>query len=50
MVQKLIKKTQKELQCLSYKLSTVVSDGNFHNLVQEGPPTRIEVIENTLIY
>lgn len=50
MVQKLLKKTEKELKCLSYKLSTVVSDGNYHNLIQEGPSTSIEVIEETYVY
>lgn len=46
----LIKNTQKQLKCLSYKLSTVISDGNYHNLLEEGQMTRIEVIEDTLIY
>ena len=46
----LLKNTQKQLKCLSYKLSTVISDGNYHNLLEEGQLTRIEVIEETLIY
>lgn len=49
-VDTLIKSTQRELKCLSYKLSTVISDGNYHNLIEEGQLTRIEVIEDTLVY
>ncbi|CAI2384502.1 unnamed protein product [Moneuplotes crassus] len=49
-INNLIKSTQKQLKCLSYKLSTVISDGNYHNLLEEGQQTRIEVIEDTLIY
>lgn len=49
-VDTLIKSTQRELKCLSYKLSTVISDGNYHNIIEEGQITRIEVIEETLVY
>ncbi|CAI2384197.1 unnamed protein product [Moneuplotes crassus] len=49
-INSLIKNTQKQLKCLSYKLSTVISDGNYHNLLEEGQTNRVEVIEDTLIY
>ena len=43
----LLNNCTRELRCLSYKLSTVVSDGNYHQVLEPGVPTMVEVIENT---
>lgn len=46
----LLSNAKRELRWLSYKLSTVISDGNYHNLLEENLVTRVEIIEDTLIY
>ena len=46
----LLDNAKRELRWLSYKLSTVISDGNYHNHLEENLVTRVEIIEDTLIY
>jgi len=35
---------------LTYKLQTVISDGNYHTIISPGIETSFEVVENQLIY
>ena len=48
--QKLLRATDRELKCISYKLSTVISDGEYHRLLQQRTENEIEAIESTPIY
>ena len=49
-LEKMLRTTKREIRWLSYKLSTVISDGNYHNLIEPDSVTGVEVIENTFIY
>ena len=48
--QKLLRATDRELKCISYKLSTVISDGEYHRMLQQRMENEIEAIESTPIY
>jgi hypothetical protein len=46
----LLKKTDRDLKCVSYALSNVISNGENHTVAHNKMPVTIEVIENTPIY
>jgi hypothetical protein len=46
----LLRNTKKEIKKTSYKLSTVVSDGEYHRKVHANYPEDLEVIEDTLMF
>lgn len=46
----LLQSATREIRCLSYKLSTVVSDGNYHQVLEPSTCANVEVIENMMIY
>ena len=41
----LLQSATRELRCLAYKLSTVVSDGNYHQILEPSTPTNVEIIK-----
>lgn len=43
---KMLKEADKEIKCITYQLQTVISDGNYHNVLHPNIMTDIEVIEN----
>jgi len=47
---KLIRSATREIRCLSYKLSKVISDGNHHQVIEQNNWMGVEVIENIFIY
>lgn len=46
----LIERADREIRVVSYQLTTIISDGNYHQLLYTMMPNPIEVIENTHIY
>lgn len=48
--QKLIRNTGREIKCISYHLSTVISNGEVHYEVFNMQPNLVEIIESTPIY
>lgn len=46
----LLQSATREIRCLTYKLSTVVSDGNYHQILEPSTVVNVEVIEDMMIY
>lgn len=40
----------RELRCLTYKISTVVSSGDYHQDLEPSVVNNVEIIENMMIY
>lgn len=46
----MLRKTDRDIKCISYQLSNIVSNGENHIIIQSKSPKAIEVIEDTPIY
>ena len=46
----LLKKADREIRVINYKLSTVIASGEYHRLLHPVIDNEIEVVESTAIY
>lgn len=46
----ILRNIEREIKCITYKLSTVIADGEYHNVVHPKYETEVEIIESTPIY
>lgn len=47
---KLLKNTDKELKGIKYRLSTIISNGDYHNVIDPRYEKQVEAIKETPIY